>query len=75
MSNLTAAPQGYIGGESQAKEVAMLSHRNTTLSQNIQNHIRNLQDQIERLQAVHVKLQSGNILDVPIEDLRQAMQY
>lgn len=50
-----------------------ISHRNTTVAENIDNRVKSLQEQIERLQAVKHKLASGSILDVPLEDLQMAM--
>jgi uncharacterized small protein (DUF1192 family) len=56
-----------IGGQ------RMLSHRNTTVAENIDNRVKSLQEQIERLQAVKQKLATGSILDVSLEDLQMAM--
>lgn len=58
---------GMIAGTSQ------ISYRNTTVSENIDNRIASLQEQIERLQLVKTKLESGSILNVPLEDLQMAM--
>ena len=52
---------------------ANISHRNTTVAENIDNRVASLQQQIERLQAVKAKLATGSILDVPLEDLQMAM--
>ena len=59
--------QAMIAGANQ------ISHRNTTVAENIDNRVKSLQEQIERLQAVKHKLASGSILDVPLEDLQMAM--
>ena len=50
-----------------------ISHRNTTVAENIDNRVQSLREQIERLEAVKEKLASGSILDVPLEDLQMAM--
>lgn len=51
----------------------LISHRDTTVAENIDNRIAHLQEQIARLQKVKAVLESGNILNVPLEDLNMAM--
>jgi ferritin-like metal-binding protein YciE len=58
----------------QAKMAADVRH-NPTLAQNIEQRIAMLEDQVTRLKSVKEKLSTGSILDVPIDDLRFAMNY
>ena len=51
----------------------LISHRDTTVAENIDNRIASLLEQIARLQKVKAKLSSGSILDVSLEDLNMAM--
>jgi uncharacterized small protein (DUF1192 family) len=47
-----------------------------TIGQNIDQRILNLRAEIERLEGVRAQLENGaSLLDVRIEDLRQAMNY
>lgn len=56
-----------IGGQ------VLMTGRDTTVAQNIDNRISSLREQIERLETVKQKLSRGTILDVSIEDLQMAM--
>lgn len=58
---------GCIGGS------ALVTSRETTVAQNIDNRIAGLREQIARLEQVKVKLSRGSILDVSLEDLQMAM--
>lgn len=46
-----------------------------TLAENIDDRIRSMHDQIQRLERVRSLLREGRMLDIPIEDLRFAMNY
>lgn len=48
---------------------------NPTLAENIDQRINQLESQVERLKRVKTTLATGSMLDVPIEDLRFAMNY
>lgn len=48
---------------------------NPTLAENIDQRINQLESQVERLKRVKTTLTTGSMLDVPIEDLRFAMNY
>lgn len=61
------AQSALVGGS------ALISSRNVTVAENIDNRIANLREQIERLEAVKEKLAHGSILDVSLEDLSMAM--
>lgn len=50
-----------------------MSGSDTTVSQNIDNRIAQLREQIARLEAVKTKLSRGSILDVSLHDLQLAM--
>lgn len=52
---------------------SLMTGRDTTVAQNIDNRIASLREQIERLELVKQKLSRGTILDVSIEDLQMAM--
>lgn len=52
---------------------ALITGRNLTVAENIDNRISSLMEQIERLQVVKAKLSKGTILDVSLEDLQMAM--
>jgi uncharacterized small protein (DUF1192 family) len=57
-----------------AKEVCgLVTSRETTVAQNIENRISGLREQIARLEAVKQKLSRGTILDVSLEDLQMAL--
>lgn len=62
-----AAAGAYIGGG------ALVSSRETTVAQNIDNRIAGLREQIARLEEVKAKLSRGTILDVSLEDLQMAL--
>lgn len=51
----------------------LVSGRQTTVAQNIENRIAGLREQISRLEEVKQKLARGTILDVSLEDLQMAM--
>lgn len=48
---------------------------NPTVRVNIDQRIKQAQDQVERLQGVRIKLEKSGLLDIPIGDLRDAMQF
>jgi hypothetical protein len=52
---------------------SMLTNRQTTVAQNIDNRIAGLREQIARLEQVKQKLSRGTILDVSLEDLQMAL--
>ena len=55
---------------------AKMAFVNRTIGQNIDARIQNLRAEIERLEGVREQLTNGaSLLDVRIEDLRQAMNY
>ncbi|MES2323266.1 MAG: hypothetical protein V4633_13460 [Pseudomonadota bacterium] len=58
----------------QAKMCTEVRH-NPTLAENIDQRINMLEDQVRRLKSVKEKLSTGSMLDVPIDDLRFAMNY
>jgi|GEM_PF-3787866 len=58
-----------------AKMAACKGMQSPTLSENIEQRIAMLEQQVERLKNVKAKLLTGSMLDVPIEDLRFAMNY
>jgi uncharacterized small protein (DUF1192 family) len=62
-----AAEGACIGGS------ALVTSRETTVAQNIDNRIAGLREQIARLEAVKQKLSRGTILDVSLEDLQMAL--
>lgn len=64
---LAKSQTAMVGGQ------ALISSRNVTVAENIDNRISSLREQIERLEAVKFKLASGSILDVSLEDLQMAM--
>lgn len=72
MTDYPPAIAGYTN-ETQMKEQAYISHRDTTVAQNIDRRIASLLEEVERLKAVKAKLSNGSILDVSIHDLRAAM--
>lgn len=61
------AAAGMLGGQQ------MITSRETTVAQNIDNRIASLREQIARLDAVKQKLSRGTILDVSLEDLQMAL--
>lgn len=62
--------KGAVGG------ILLGPASNLTLSQNIDRRIRDMQEQIERLERVKELLQKPDgILNVPLHDLRFAMNY
>lgn len=70
--------QGMIRGQYAAAEAciggsALVTSRETTVAQNIDNRISSLREQIARLEAVKQKLSRGTILDVSLEDLQMAL--
>lgn len=58
-----------IGGQDKVSRAT----RNTTVAENIDNRIEQLEEQVARLKAVKTKLSSGSILDVSLDDLAMAM--
>lgn len=70
-----------VGGEADyadraAKQLAHGQMMSRTIGQNIDQRIANLRVEIERLEGVRKQLENGaSLLDVRIEDLRQAMNY
>lgn len=72
--------ENYIGtGLVAAGQYAMdakEAYSNRTIGENIDTRITHLQGEIARLQGVKAQLESGtSLLNVRIEDLRQAMNY
>lgn len=69
--------QGMIRGQYAAAEAcvgsALVTSRETTVAENIENRISGLREQIARLEAVKQKLSRGTILDVSLEDLQMAL--
>ena len=66
------AQNNIRGGDMEAKEACI----SRTISQNISARIASLKAEITRLEGVREQLESGaSLLDVRIEDLRQAMNY
>lgn len=63
-----------ISGQGQAVGVQTLMY-NPTVRENIDNRIRGMQTEVERLQTVRVKLEKSGLLDVPIRDLQEAMRF
>lgn len=61
------AAEGCISGS------ALVTSRQTTVAQNIENRIAGLREQIARLEEVRQKLARGTILDVSLEDLQMAL--
>jgi hypothetical protein len=64
------------GGDScvgQMAGQALVTGRQTTVAQNIENRISGLREQISRLEEVKQKLSRGTILDVSLEDLQMAL--
>lgn len=71
-------PTGYQGaGAVEMSKQAMIVGKlhSPTLAENIDNRIASMEEQIKRLTRVRSLLAEGRILDVPIEDLRFAMNY
>ena len=67
------AYQGAMLGQGLAEKEAYMSR---TIGQNINARIASLKAEITRLEGVREQLESGaSLLDVRIEDLRQAMNY
>lgn len=46
-----------------------------TLAENIDRRIQRMEEEIARLKKVKFTLETGSILDVKLDDLRQAMNY
>lgn len=68
-----SAYQGAGVGQEQSEKAAYMSR---TIGQNINARITSLKAEISRLESVREQLESGaSLLDVRIEDLRQAMNY
>lgn len=67
-----AISTGYANELAVNQKISM-AHQNTTVAQNIDNRIEQLQEQIDRLETVKVKLMGGSILDVSLNDLQMAM--
>ena len=50
--------------------------KSPTLLENIDRRIADMKNQIERLELTKIEMQKpGGILNIPIDDLRQAMNY
>lgn len=72
-SNVLGAQMGISGGALMDGKEAYMSR---TIGQNINARIDSLRAEISRLEGVREQLESGtSLLDVRIEDLRQAMNY
>lgn len=72
VGSIEAANYGQVA-EKQSAHSQMMSR---TIGQNIDQRIANLRAEIERLEGVRKQLENGaSLLDVRIEDLRQAMSY
>lgn len=67
MGMVAKSQVGAVGGS------ALITSREVTVAQNIDNRIAGLREQIARLEQVKVKLSRGTILDVSLEDLQMAM--
>lgn len=69
--------EGYALAAGQSSNLIDRNHKlhSPTLAENIDNRIASMEDQIKRLTKVRGLLAEGRILDVPIEDLRFAMNY
>ena len=70
--------RNYYPAESSGQVAAlagaqMVTSRETTVAQNIDNRIAGLREQIARLESVKAKLSRGTILDVSLEDLQMAL--
>jgi uncharacterized small protein (DUF1192 family) len=63
----------YAAKEANCAGQVMVTSRETTVAQNIDNRIASLREQIARLDAVKQKLSRGTILDVSLEDLQMAL--
>ena len=73
MNEIYAAAGQMIGGSEYDAKQALMSR---TIGENIDQRIKNLQFEIERLEGVKAQLANGSsLLNVRIEDLRQAMNY
>lgn len=70
--NTISGGSDYAAKEACAGQM-MITSRETTVAQNIDNRIASLREQIARLDAVKQKLSRGTILDVSLEDLQMAL--
>jgi len=76
MNVTTAAAGQIIGGGEYQLNIGRQAQMSRTIGENIDQRIKNLQFEIERLEGVKAQLANGSsLLDVRIEDLRQAMNY
>lgn len=73
MIELDGEPTNYPQ-EEQAKQVAVMQSRRS-IRENIEDRIRRHVDAIAKLEKVRDTLQTGNILDVCMDDLQQAMRW
>lgn len=64
-----AAGQGLVGYVGDAKVF------NPTIRENIDSQIKSAIARVENLQETKKRLEKSGLLDVPIGDLRQAMNY
>lgn len=60
--------------ESTAKNIAVMERRRS-IRENIEDRIQRHRDAIIKLEKVRDTLQTGNILDVCMDDLQQAMRW
>ncbi|MBP7966064.1 MAG: hypothetical protein KAZ23_01495 [Burkholderiaceae bacterium] len=76
MDGIIMGANAAMGGEYQLKQAYAEEMQSRTIGQNINRRIAHLRAEIARLEGVREQLESGaSLLDVRIEDLRQAMNY
>ena len=74
--NQIASAGVALGSGAEMKHAVYVEMQQRTIGQNINARIASLKAEIARLEGVREQLESGaSLLDVRIEDLRQAMNY